>query len=445
MQNSHTLAIQSRELPPLERTRWDEYCFILSGAARMDLTVNSTDRTTQIHEAKEAILANKDRVRVPLFPVYSAVRHLLPIWPRFKRTQITGYQTTIARLRGTPQNPVDWTQPDTWIPERLEGTDLEFARAVWKQSMGAVNPRHVYGHWLLANRYGLLCQDGGSVLRLTAAGRDFLEQPGGEIEAAIDEAEGLIKLLSIVADKGPARPAALVKEWTEFLSRRSHYGKDSTIKDSLRRRLTNLLERVLLERSGSLYSVTTDGLSYLERTAGGRRLGGTTHHQIQVLTQEHEITVREGLREKLFDMDAIAFEHLIKRLLEEMNYRNVEVTAPTGDGGVDVLGDIELGITSIREVVQAKRHRNTIQRRVLDALRGSLYRFDAVRGTIITTSQFSKGTQDAAFATGAAPITLIDGNKLIELLIEHGIGVRKRSIELLEIDEDAFANEEMDD
>ncbi len=106
------------------------------------------------------------------------------------------------------------------------------------------------------------------------------------------------------------------------------------------------------------------------------------------------------------------------------------------------MADIELGITSVREVVQAKRHKRTIQRTVLDALRGSLHRFDAVRGTIITTSTFSKGTREAAFEPGAAPITLIDGNKLVDLLIEHGIGVRKKPVELLELDADAFAEVE---
>ena len=99
-------------------------------------------------------------------------------------------------------------------------------------------------------------------------------------------------------------------------------------------------------------------------------------------------------------MDAFAFEHLVKRLLEEMGYQNVEVTPPSGDGGVDVIADIELGITSVREVVQAKRHRRTIQRKELDALRGSLHRFNAVRGTIIATSQFAKGTKEAAFEGG---------------------------------------------
>ena len=93
-------------------------------------------------------------------------------------------------------------------------------------------------------------------------------------------------------------------------------------------------------------------------------------------------------------------------------------------------------------MVQAKRHKRPIQRKDLDALRGSLHRFGAVRGTIIATSRFAKGTRDAAFEPGAAPITLIDGTKLLDLLIEHGIGVRKKSLEVLELDADTFAEVE---
>lgn len=137
-------------------------------------------------------------------------------------------------------------------------------------------------------------------------------------------------------------------------------------------------------------------------------------------------------------MDPYAFEHLIKQLLEAMNYQKVMVTSPSNDKGVDVVADIELGITSVREVVQAKRQKTNVQRPVLDALRGSLYRFQAVRGTIITTGNFSKGTVQVAFEPGAPPITLINGEKLIDLLIEYGLGVRNRTIELLELDADAF-------
>ena len=48
-------------------------------------------------------------------------------------------------------------------------------------------------------------------------------------------------------------------------------------------------------------------------------------------------------------------------MLEEMNYQNVEVIGQSGDRGVDVVADIQLGVTSVREVVQAKRHKGTIQ------------------------------------------------------------------------------------
>ena len=128
-------------------------------------------------------------------------------------------------------------------------------------------------------------------------------------------------------------------------------------------------------------------------------------------------------------MDPFAFEGLVKTLLEAMDYEDVEVTSKSGDGGVDVIGRIQLGITEVVEVVQVKRHARNIQRSVMDALRGSLHRFGAVRGTIITTGGFARGTKEAAFEPGAPPITLIDGDRLIDLMLDHDIGVSKRRVE----------------
>lgn len=398
--------------------------------------------------SEDGLVASNDselRVRVPYFPLYSELRHLLLVWPGRPRKQVTGLRATIIDLRGTPQNAVDWTDPATWIPEKLKGDDRELAEAIWYRSKGTVNPRHIYGHWLLAQRYKLLRENGEGILQLTKAGRDFQEHQGSEVETAIDEAEGLIKLISIVADNGPDKAGGLVQEWGDYLSRRSAFGTESTIRDTMRRRLSNLLERGLVERKGNLYSATPNGLVYLKKAGDEDAVGGDAYNQTWALVRQQETSVRESLRALLYDMAPFAFEHLIKRLLEEMNYQNVDVTARSGDGGVDVVGDIELGITSVREVVQVKRHRRAIQRKDLDALRGSLYRFNAVRGTIVTTSQFAKGTQEAAFVTGAAPITLIDGDKLVDLLIEYGIGVRKRTIELLELNPDAISAVEPDD
>ena len=350
---------------------------------------------------------------------------VLPVWSGRSRKQITGLRATVNQLWGTPQKTVDWTDPDSWIPERLAGGDRELAQAIWNSSGGTVNPRHVYGPWLLANRCGLLREDDDGCVQIT---------PLGDAEGRVDEMEGVLKLLTIVADNGPARPSGLVDEWADYLSRRSTFGSTSTIKDTLRRRLANLLERDLVTRSGAMYSISDAGLAHLGKQGDDDTLASGQNPEIWSLVRQQTTSVRESLRELLLDMDPFGFEHLVKRLLEEMDYQDVEVTSPSGDGGVDVVANIELGITSVREVVQAKRHKRTIQRKDLDALRGALYRFNAVRGTIITTSRFSKGTQEAAFAGGTAPITLIDGDKLIDLLIEHGIGVRKKTLEILEVE-----------
>jgi len=378
------------------------------------------------------------RVRIPLFPLYSEVRLVLPIWVGQPKSTITGLRTTISNLWGTPQNQLTWTEPDRWIPERLTGDYRSLAQAIWMKSGQKVNPRYVHGHWLLVQNYRLLKEGPDGVLRLSARGKDFLDSQGGDTEALLDEEEGLLKVLSIVAKAGPGRFGEFVDDWDEYLKRRSKFGKESTIKDTLRRRLKNLLDRGLVSRSSQLYSISESGLAHLGWIGNEDSAGSGATVEILTLARKLGTTVRESMHELLLGMDPIAFEHLVKQLLESMNYTNVGVTAPSKDGGVDVLADIELGITSVREVVQVKRHKHPIRRKDLDALRGSLHRFAAVRGTIITTSRFTKDTKDAAFEAGAAPITLIDGQKLIDLLIENGIGVRKKPVEVLELNPDAF-------
>ena len=93
---------------------------------------------------EEASAASEDAnvgVRIPHYPVYSEVRHLLTVWPGRLRKQVIGLHSTLYEQRGTPQKTVDWTDPATWMPERLAGDDLDLAQAVWNQSNQAVNPR----------------------------------------------------------------------------------------------------------------------------------------------------------------------------------------------------------------------------------------------------------------------------------------------------------------
>ena len=149
--------------------------------------------------------------------------------------------------------------------------------------------------------------------------------------------------------------------------------------------------------------------------------------------------MRADLLGRLAVMDPYALERLVGDLLDAMGYREVQVTKASNDKGVDVVGTIEVGITEVKEVIQVKRVKANVQRPVLDGLRGSLHRFRAMRGTIIATSGFSPGTVSASQEAGAAPITLIDGSRLVELLIQHRIGVSRESVEIWEIDDSRFA------
>ncbi len=408
-----------------------------SAAPTSDVSFGNTGSDAADDDEKATQVEADRRVRVPIFPVYDEVRHLLRVWPGWTGKQITGFRATLAELRGTPKSTVDWRDPDSWIPERLEGDDLALAGAIWTMSGGKVNPRYTTGHWLLCQKYELLEKSAGK-LGLTRRGQSFLDHENGEVVAFLDEQEGVAKILSLVTANGPTRVSGLLEEWSDFLTRHSSFSTPLTRQDALRRRLRNLVSRGLVDRRGTLYITTESGIAYLNRLGGEGTNGSHQYEDLLSQARKQSELVREELRDQLFAMDPIAFEHLVKRLLEEMDYQNVEVTKQSGDGGVDVTGEIELGITSVKEVVQAKRHRRTIQRKDLDALRGSLYRFGAVRGTIISTSVFSKGTVKAAFEAGVAPITLVDGDKLVDLLIKYGIGVRKRTIEVLTIDKEAF-------
>jgi restriction system protein len=381
------------------------------------------------------------KVRVPHYPTYAGVAAALPWMEEVQANTITGMQRSIAAQRGSPQENRDWTEPGTWIGDVLAGEEAAFATRLWEGTQGAVNPRHFIGIWLLSRRYGLLEENSDGSLQLSERGQEFGETQLGDVAREIDDGEGVLKILSLVAELGPAKKGVLLEPWRDFLAEVSKARSDSYASHTLWARLRNLRERGYVEFSGAAYSVTEAGLDWLgEDTESGA--GGDAYQEIVSLSKAQKNEIREAIHELLYEMDPYAFEEMVARLMEGMGYDDTEVTPRGNDKGVDVVASIAMGITRVKEVIQVKRQRGNIQRPVLDALRGSLHRFQADRGTIITTSRFSKGTIDAAIEPGAAPITLIDGEKLVELLIEHGIGVRKKQVELWELNTSAFERDE---
>jgi restriction system protein len=308
------------------------------------------------------------------------------------------------------------------------------ALRIWRESDRQVNPRHIYGSYLFINNHDLLDIDSDGMYRINARGRAFLANDDALLRE-LDDAEGMARLLAILATKTRAKASDLMPEWSEFLLEHSRFKTESTFKDTLRRRTRNLVERGLAEQDGIRYWISPAGLDYLKRVP---RADADDRRDVGIAINSYNARQRELLRARLAAMSPYRFEELVGDLLEAMGYEDVTVTKESGDKGVDVVATVQFGITTITEVVQVKRHQGSIGRPVLDQLRGALPYHKALRGTIITTGKFSSGCLDAALFPGAAPIGLIDGERLLDLMIEHEIGIRKRPAQLYDIDEDAF-------
>lgn len=367
-------------------------------------------------------------------PDYETARRFLRILEGEKYSVYVAMMNDIFGQIGNPKEQVDWKNPDEWIPLRLKGEKQELAFSLWLGSEQLINPRHSAGFRAFSDYHQLALYSQDS-FELTENGERFINRDDAIIRA-IDEYEGLLFILYEIMENGPCKRLDLIESFTTFCHNYTTWKAHSSISSALSARIRHLRERELIERLGHTYQTTQAGITYLQHHFRGDSKGKRSGLTIHKLVADNNNAVKKQLREFLQSMNPFRFEHLIGLLLEAMGYDKVEVTSGSNDKGVDVVADIELGISRVREIIQVKRHKGNIGRPVLDGLRGSLFHFNAVRGTIITTGGFTKGTKDAAFLQGAPPITLIDGEKLIDLLIQNEIGIRKNKIEKWEFDEE---------
>lgn len=170
----------------------------------------------------------------------------------------------------------------------------------------------------------------------------------------------------------------------------------------------------------------------------------TPIERIEAARQEILAETADELLDRILDLSWQFFERLVIDLLVTMGYGGSfkeagQALTKTGDEGVDgLIKQDPLGIDVV--YVQAKRWRpgNSVGRPVLQAFSGSLDGFGATKGIFVTTSNFT--AEAAAYVAKISKrIVLIDGARLAELMLEHGVGVRTEAIEIKRIDENYFA------
>lgn len=136
------------------------------------------------------------------------------------------------------------------------------------------------------------------------------------------------------------------------------------------------------------------------------------------------------------------FEQLVLRLLVGMGYggsmADVQGVARGADGGVDgVVNQDHLGLDRI--YIQAKRWEGSVGRPVIQGFVGALAGVGAMKGVIMTTSNFAQPAQDYVKTLTDRRIILVDGERMSDLMLKHGIGVStKQTFVIQRMDEDFF-------
>jgi restriction system protein len=160
---------------------------------------------------------------------------------------------------------------------------------------------------------------------------------------------------------------------------------------------------------------------------------------LEAIRELHE-SVAADLLEAIAAQTPAFFEKLVLTLLHSLGYGvdtgAIHQVGRAGDGGID--GIISLDRLGFEKVyVQAKRWQNTIGRPEIQGFFGALAGHRAKKGVFITTSAFTKEARQYA-AQVSDSLVLVDGARLTQLMIEHGVGVSHDTYRVASPDSDFF-------
>lgn len=147
---------------------------------------------------------------------------------------------------------------------------------------------------------------------------------------------------------------------------------------------------------------------------------------------------RVRLTDILQNMNPYGFERLTQRILRSCGFTEVKVTKASGDGGIDGTGKLRInGVFSFNVAFQCKRYKGSVGAPEVRDFRGSLTK-GTEKAVLITTGTFTKAARQEAADQSKNQIDLIDGEELIDLIVQNRIGVSEEVT--YRIDENFFLN-----
>ena len=148
------------------------------------------------------------------------------------------------------------------------------------------------------------------------------------------------------------------------------------------------------------------------------------------------------LQQRLLELPFDAYLKVIALLLTKLGYKDVQLAGRMDwkgrnrGGGFDLIARIGGELSSRTVVAQVKQFDSgsRVFQRQADELRGVAIRSGAAEALLITSGPLSASIDQEGLALPLAPVRVIGGDLLVELLISHQIGVTPRGT----LDEDLF-------
>lgn len=111
-----------------------------------------------------------------------------------------------------------------------------------------------------------------------------------------------------------------------------------------------------------VWAITDKGRARIEPKGAKEGLEPPMDTSLVDLYDDYEATFRAKLLDRLYQMKPQEFEQFARKLLRAYGFVEVQVTAVSGDGGIDGHGKLRLGLASMSVAFQCKRWQGNVGR-----------------------------------------------------------------------------------
>jgi len=178
-----------------------------------------------------------------------------------------------------------------------------------------------------------------------------------------------------------------------------------------------------------VWAITEQGRKRVKAIKPSLEKPATVSVSLTDLYDKYEVQFKSKLLDKLYEFTPTQFEHFAKELLVAYGFVQVTVTQVSKDGGIDGDGLLKVGLARMSVAFQCKRWDGNVQRPEVDKFRGAIQgAFE--QGIFFTTSDFTKGAKEVSIKKGAVPIILLNGESIVDLMIEKEFGVQRKPLEI---------------